>query len=46
MIRFLKSLISRYFESGQLIYREHQQCNEIVFVEKGIFNVGYEINNI
>ena len=46
MLRFMRSLITRYFESDTCIYKELEQVNEVVFVQKGIYNIGYKINNI
>ena len=46
MIRFMRSLVTRYFDCNSCIYKELDQVNEMIFVQKGLFIVGYRINNI
>ena len=35
---------TRYFDAQEVIYKELEECNDIIFVQKGSFNIGYEIN--
>lgn len=44
IIRLLSYMYTRQFEPGELIAREMIESDEIIFVEKGIYNIGYEIN--
>jgi hypothetical protein len=44
IIRLLSYMYTRQFEPGELIAREMIESGEIIFVEKGIYNIGYEIN--
>jgi hypothetical protein len=45
MIDLLKKMEARFFDSQEVIYKELEECNDIIFVQKGQFNIGYEINN-
>jgi hypothetical protein len=45
IIRLLSYMYTRQFEPGELIAREMIESGEIIFVEKGIYNIGYEIKN-
>lgn len=44
MIQLLNSLEYREFARNQIIVHELQECDEIIFVEHGHYNIGYEIN--
>ena len=45
IIMFLNLLEVRMFEPGQLIADELDECQEMLFIEAGIYSVGYWINN-
>ena len=45
MIKFLSKLVIRIFKPNFLMAEEMDECMEILFVEKGFYKVGYEINN-
>lgn len=45
MMDLLKSMEARSFEAREVICKELEECNEIIFVQDGYFNIGYEINN-
>ena len=46
---FMKNLLNRLeirkFREGQIIANEMEEGLEVMFVEKGRYDVGYEINN-
>jgi hypothetical protein len=44
MIEFLRLLVPRHYKEGEFIYHELDEINEITFVEKGSYYVGYDIN--
>ena len=44
MIRVLKSLEPRIFSANQVIYKELDEVNEILFIETGEYDIGYEVN--
>ena len=44
MIRILKSLEPRIFSANQDIYKELDEVNEILFIESGEYDIGYEVN--
>ena len=45
MINLMNSLEVRRYKKDQVIARELDDCPELLFVEKGTYKVGYEINN-
>jgi myosin-crossreactive antigen len=44
MIRVLKSLEPRIFSADHVIYKELDEVNEILFIESGEYDIGYEVN--
>ena len=44
MVEILKNMEARQYEAREIILKELEECNEIIFVQKGSYNVGYEIN--
>ena len=44
MIRFMQFVEIRKFKEKEIIHYELEECNEILFVLSGKYNVGYEIN--
>ena len=44
IIKVLDALEPFQYEANQLIYRELDEVNEMTFVEKGEYKIGYEIN--
>ena len=46
MIDLLRSLEVRSFEAKEIIIGELEECNEILFVQQGSYNIGYEINKV
>ena len=44
MINLLNSLEYRQFQNSQILVHELQECTELLFVEQGRYNIGYEIN--
>jgi hypothetical protein len=40
----MRSLHIRYYEANQIIVKELDECMEILFIFKGKYNIGYEIN--
>ena len=40
----MQNLEVRYFNAGEMIYHELEECNEAYFVVQGTYNVGYEVN--
>ena len=46
MIDVLSSLEPRQIEAKSTIYHELDEVNEIIFVEHGEYNLGYEVNKI
>ena len=44
MIRILNALEYRLYLKDQIIVNELEECIELLFVEKGRYNIGYEIN--
>uniref|UniRef100_A0A7S3FW38 Cyclic nucleotide-binding domain-containing protein n=1 Tax=Strombidium rassoulzadegani TaxID=1082188 RepID=A0A7S3FW38_9SPIT len=44
MINILKSLEPRQFGRREVIYVELDEVNEILFIEKGQYDIGYEVN--
>lgn len=44
MTSILKNLHIRMYEPKEIIVRELDECLEILFIFKGRYNVGYEIN--
>ena len=46
MIEILKSLEPRTILENILFYEELDEVNEILFIEKGEYDLGYEVNKI
>lgn len=44
MTSLMFSLEMRYFKQGEMITQELSECSEVIFVCKGRYNIGYEIN--
>ena len=44
MIQILRSLEPRKIEIRKIIYLELDEVQEILFIENGEYNVGYEVN--
>ena len=44
MIEILKSLEPRIFGDREIIYVELDEVNEILFIEQGDYDIGYEVN--
>jgi hypothetical protein len=44
MIDILKSLEPRIFSQREVIYVELDEVNEILFIEQGEYDIGYEVN--
>lgn len=44
MIEFMKLMEARLFEPREVILKELEECNDIIFVQEGSYNIGYEIN--
>jgi hypothetical protein len=44
MVRLLRSLEIRQFQPNQFILGELEECLEILFVEEGRYNIGFEVN--
>lgn len=44
MISLMNSLETRFFNKGELINNEMEECLEIIFVELGMYEIGFEIN--
>ena len=44
MIQILRSLEPRKFKPREIIYLELDEVNEILFIEGGEYNIGYEVN--
>lgn len=45
MLDFLAGLEPRFFERGDEIFKELDECHEFFFVLKGKYVAGYQINN-
>lgn len=45
MIDLLDGLEYRMYMPGVLLANELDECSEILFVQQGKYNVGYQINN-
>lgn len=45
MIKFMQNLEPRQYYAGEVILRDMEEVEEIQFVIKGEFSVGYTINN-
>lgn len=45
MIKLLQNLEPRQFHKGEVILRDLEEVNEIMFIMKGEFAVGYTVNN-
>ena len=46
MLSILQALEVRNFDKKQYIFKELEECHEVYFIQKGYYNVGYEINKI
>ena len=46
MIEILKALEPRSIPENNLFYEELDEVNELLFIEKGKYDIGYEINKI
>ena len=46
MLAVLKSLEVRFFAPKTFIFKELDESSEMYFIQKGYYNVGYEINNV
>lgn len=46
MVLLLRSLEIRQFKPNQIILGELEECAEILFVQKGRYLIGFEINKI
>ena len=46
MTLIMQNLELRLFKKGELIYRELDECHEVIFVFSGRYNVGYELNTV
>ena len=44
IIRFMEFVEIRKFKEKEIIHYELEECDEILFVMSGKYNVGYEIN--
>ena len=44
MTTIIQSLEVRFFNSGEVIYHELDECLEALFVIQGTYNIGYEVN--
>lgn len=44
MLEILKNLEPRFEEKDTILIEELDEVNEIIFLEKGIFEVGYSVN--
>jgi len=44
MISIMNSLEMRFFDKNEVIAKEMDEANEIIFVDNGYYDVGYEIN--
>ena len=44
MLQMMSVLEMRRFEKGQIIANEMDESLEVIFVEQGRYNVGYEVN--
>ena len=44
MIDILKNLEPRIFALREVIYVELDEVNEILFIEQGEYDIGYEVN--
>ena len=46
MISLLRDLEPRYFDANQTIFRELEEATEFYFVQKGKYDIGYEVNKV
>jgi signal-transduction protein with cAMP-binding, CBS, and nucleotidyltransferase domain len=46
MTLIMQNLEVRLFKKGEMIYKELDECTEVLFVFSGRYNVGYELNKI
>lgn len=44
IISIMKNLHARMYEANKINFKELDECMEILFVFKGKYNIGYEIN--
>ena len=45
MVEMLNSLEFRFYHKDIIFINELDECLEMLFVEKGLYQVGYQINN-
>lgn len=45
MIALLRKLEPRIFHKDDIILRDLEECEEIIFVTKGEYAIGYTVNN-
>ena len=46
MRQFMRNIEVRYYHAGDAIMKELQECDEVLFIVKGRYNIGYEINKV
>ena len=46
MIKFMNKLEARMYKTNVIIASEMDECLDVLFVEKGYYKVGYQINNV
>ena len=46
MIFLLQHLEVRMYEANEIILNEIDECHEVLFIQKGTYNIGYEINKV
>ena len=44
MTNIMKNLQGRFYNKGLVIAEEQEECLEVIFVLRGKYNIGYEIN--
>ena len=44
MVRVLKSLEPRLMKKSETLYLELDEVNELLFIEKGEYDIGYNVN--
>jgi len=44
MIKVLQNLEPVHYNKGTLLFTELDDVNEVIFVEHGFYDIGYEIN--
>ena len=46
MISLMQNLEIRNYKAGQILHHELDECDEVLFVLEGKYDVGYEINKV